>query len=360
MISIATIGLGAVVRNIHMPAYSQLSSEARVIAGCDPDPATRESARVKWGIQVYADASEMLEKTTPHIVAVCTPPRFHREHALIALDRGCHVFLEKPLADNLEQADDVIAAADRAGRRVAVNNQFPSMKIHSAAKALIGTPEFGNLLHVHAWHTMRRTEITEAGWRGQLSRRLCFEFGIHVFELIRFFFGENPTRLMAHMPGAGGANCDTVNFVALEFADGRGASILLDRLSLGPGRYLDMRLDGSTAAIHTSIGGRLHFAAGLHPKERLPFFELAFAKGGRAVLQNGVRSRVVAKDTLNPFADATARHFAQFLAALRNGSVPPGNARDNRNTLALTMAAYDSASSGQWITMSRYYAPPLR
>src|SRR3954453_16041626 len=100
MISVATIGLGAVVRNIHMPAYSELSREARVVAGCDPDAAARESARAKWGLQVYSDAAEMLEKNRPDIVPVCTPPPFHRQHALMALEHGCHVFLEKPLAEN--------------------------------------------------------------------------------------------------------------------------------------------------------------------------------------------------------------------------------------------------------------------
>src|SRR5947208_5926089 len=114
MTTIATIGLGAVVRHIHIPAYSQLSSEVRVIAGCDPDASAREYARSKWGIEVYADAGEMLEKNRPDVVAVCTPPQCHREHAGLAIERGCHVFLEKPLAENLDQADDIIAAADRA------------------------------------------------------------------------------------------------------------------------------------------------------------------------------------------------------------------------------------------------------
>ncbi len=70
-----------------------------------------------------------------------------------------------------------------AGRVVAVNNQFPAMNIHSAAKREIGSRRFGELLYLHAWHTMRADAHTEHGWRGELQRRLCFEFGIHVFDL---------------------------------------------------------------------------------------------------------------------------------------------------------------------------------
>ena len=57
---------------------------------------------------------------------------------------------------------------------------------------------------------------------------------------------------------------------------------------------------------------------------------------------------------MNPFGDATALHFGSFLDAIENHGMPRGNVRENRNTLALVMAAYDSAASGQWIEMSRY------
>jgi predicted dehydrogenase len=356
MTSLAIIGLGAVVRNIHIPAYLQLADKVRLVAGCDPDKAAREYAREKWRLpNLFDNPREMIERTAPDVVAVCTPPWLHHEHTLLALDHGCHVFCEKPLAENLAQADQIIRASDTAGRLVVVNTQFPSMNIHSAAKKLVGSPRFGRLLYLHAWHTMRPTAITEAGWRSQLSRRLCYEFGVHVLELARFFFEDNPARVIAQMPNPLGiARCDVVNVISLEFSDGRAASIVLDRLSKGPERYLDMRLDGEFASIHTSIGGRVRFAAGIHTRERRPFLEFTFVQGARAVLQNGNRSTVIAKDRINILADATARHFATFIDAIRRGGHPPGNVRDARNTLALVFAAYDSAASGKAIEMGEY------
>jgi predicted dehydrogenase len=353
-ISIALVGLGAVVRTIHMPAYAKLRDQVRVVAGCDPDATAREYARRKWGLKVFESQHDMLKATQPDIVAICTPPWLHQEQVLLSLEHGCHVFCEKPLAEDLTQADRMVEASRHARRLVVVNNQFPYMKIHLAAKERIGSPQFGELLYLHAWHTMRTNDQTEAGWRGELARRLCFEFGIHVFELVRFFFEQNPIRLLAHMPNPGRrAKCDVINVITLEFDDGRGASIVLDRLSRGPERYLDMRLDGESAAIHTSIGGRVRFAAGIHTRERRPYLEFSFIKGGRAVLEDGSQSKVLAQDGINPFGDSTARHFANFIRAIRDGSEPPGNVRDNRNTLALVMAAYDSARSGEWIDMRR-------
>ena len=78
-------------------------------------------------------------------------------------------------------------------------------------------------------------------------------------------------------------------------------------------------------------------------------------QGGRAVLQNGNRSTVIAKDRINILADATARHFATFIDAIRKGGpLPPGNVRDARNTLALVFAAYPRAVSGKAIEMGEY------
>src|SRR5947209_9520059 len=125
--TVAFVGLGAVTRNIHMPGLSQLRDRIRVVAGCDPDSAAREFARKNWGLAVFEDPRKMLEETRPEIACICTPPWLHREHVLLALEHGCHVFCEKPLADNLTDADEMIRTSMKSGRTVVVNNQFPAM-----------------------------------------------------------------------------------------------------------------------------------------------------------------------------------------------------------------------------------------
>jgi len=359
MTRIAIIGLGAVVHNIHLPAYRLCGDRVRVVAGCDPDLAARKRAQEKWGVpEVFEDARAMIEEIKPDVVSVCTPPWLHQEHSVLAMEHGCHVFCEKPLAEDLEQADAIIAAADKLRRMVVVNNQFPYMKIHRATREMIGTPPFGRLLYLHAWQTMQPTEFTEAGWRGKLQRRLCFEFGIHVFELIRHFFGATPVRVQAHMPAPDPAiKADLVNVISMEFEDGRAASMVLDRLSRGPERYLDMRLDGEHASIHTSLGGRAGLTVGVHTRERRPFVNFELVKGGKAVLERGTRVKVIARDGINPFASATAHHLESFLKAVETGVLPPGHARDNRNTLALVIAAYDAAESGRTVEMKNYLVP---
>src|SRR5258707_6217630 len=117
MIRVAVIGLGAVTRNIHLPAYAQMKDRVAIVGGCDVDRAAQDWARGKWKLpHVCNDARELIVKTKPDIVSICTPPALHLEHSTLALKAGCHVFSEKPLADNLEQADEIIETSKKTGK----------------------------------------------------------------------------------------------------------------------------------------------------------------------------------------------------------------------------------------------------
>ncbi len=353
---VAIIGLGAVTRNIHLPGYKNLTDKIRIVGGCDTDATARQFGKDNLGLpEVFDDSCKMIAETAPDIVAICTPPSLHIEQSLMVLESGCHVFCEKPIAESLNDADKLIDAAAKAGRFVVVNNQFPYMNIHRAAKEMIGTPQFGKLLFLQACQVFHPDETTEADWRGQLKRRVCFEFGIHVFSLARFFFDEEPVAVSAQMPNPlSKFRSDALNLITLEFPDGRAASIILNRLSNAPERYLDVRLDGEHASVRTSIGGELRFEAGMHTRKRRPFFGLNFVKGGKAVLQKGSKSKIIAKDGINPFASSTGYHFNNFVDAIVNGRVPPGTVADNRKTLALVFAAYDAAEARRTVYMKDY------
>ena len=347
-IRVAIIGLGAAAHNIHLPAYAMIRDKMIVVGGCDINENARNYTRQKWNIEgIYSTPEEMIDKTRPDIVSIITPPAQHFEHCQIALKKGCHVFCEKPFMEKLEQVDEIVEIGDQTERHVVVNNEFRYMQIHSRTKELVGSPEFGELRYLYAWQTFTPNADTEAGWRGNIEKRVCFEFGHHVFDLIRFFFGKTPTKIIAHMPKpVTDMKADLLNIVSVEFSDGRAATFVLDRLSKGPERYLDIRLDGDHAAIHTFIGGELRFQMGMHTREKMPFIHFDFAKGGKAELQVGNRSKVIAKNPLNPFKAATSVLFTEYLDALKNQSTPPCDAKDSRDTLALILAAYESASSG--------------
>ena len=193
------------------------------------------------------------------------------------------------------------------------------------------------------WANYYLSMQTESGWRGGDLQRTCKEFGIHVLDLCRYFFDEEPISISAKMPkGSNPSGPDYLNLIQLEFSGDRVAQITLDRLSKGPHRYLDMRLDGSKAIVETSIGGNAALNMGIRARDKKPYVDLDVSMGGMARLYQGEKYKKIASDPLDLFANATHKLVKAFIEAIRNNTTPPCNAADNRNTLALMIAAYES------------------
>lgn len=340
-LKIGVVGLGAAARSIHLPAIARIP-ELALVGGVDPF-ADRGSFR----FPVHDSLAALVAEGRPDIVAIVTPPDSHYPLILECLAAGVHVFCEKPFVLTLDQGREVIAAAAAAARHVVVNNEFRFMNVHAAAKARIGTPGFGDLLFVSMHQTFFVTEATEKGWRGAGNRRTCFEFGTHALDLARFFFGEEPLSIAARMPKPGRPDGpDYLNLIQMEFSGDRVAHITLDRLSRGPHRYLDIRLDGTEACIETRLGGQAQVAFGIRGGSKRPYAQLDLAPGGSAHLLQGDRRTRLATDPTGIFAHSTAKLLRAMVAAIATGTAPPCSAADNIHTLALMLAAYASQDAG--------------
>ncbi|HEY8667085.1 MAG TPA: Gfo/Idh/MocA family oxidoreductase [Tepidisphaeraceae bacterium] len=345
---IAIAGLGKAAREIHLPAYAKIPS-LQVVGGFDPAISSGN-----YSFPLFPSAQEMLDKTKPEILAIVVPPVAHCELARLGLQAGCHVFCEKPFMPTLEEAHEVCDLSKKLGRWVVVNNQYRFMNIHAEAKRRIGSSDFGDLLFLGAQQTFYTSEETEAGWRGEDPQRTCKEFGIHVLDLCRFFYGEDPRLINARMPkpGAGdGAGPDYLDLIQLEFSRDRVAQITLDRLCRGPHRYLTMHLDGSAGYIETHLGGGIELSAGVRGGKRKPYVNFDVSLGGRARLYHGEKFQKIAKDPIDIFASATSKLLQALLDAIENNTTPPCSADDNRRTLALMLAAYESSARRQPVDM---------
>jgi predicted dehydrogenase len=344
-VRIAVAGLGAAARRIHLPAYAGLPG-ARVVAGADPAP---EGA---FPFPVFPSVETMLARVEADVLAVLTPPDTHVALAALGLRAGCHVFCEKPVAPTLAEADELAARAREAGRSVVVNQEYRFMNIHAEARRRVGRPEFGELVFLSAEQTFFVGEKA-SGWRGQAGARTGAEFGIHVLDLARFFFGEEPHAVTACMPrpGAAADGPDLLDLVRLDFARDRVAHVLLDRLCRGRHRYLRLRLDGTAGCIETRVGGGVELRAGIAGGRRRPFLGLDVSGGGRARLYHGERFTKIASDPLDLFAAATRRLLQAAMESWARGETPPCEIHDNRRSLALVVAAYESSRRRETVTV---------
>ena len=126
-VRVAVVGAGLISQAMHLPHLARLSERFELVALVDPSATVRERVGARYGVAVRcADHHEAFEQTHPDAVIVASPNGTHTEIVLDALERGMHVFVEKPLCITLADADAIIAARKRAGRVVQVgyNNRF--------------------------------------------------------------------------------------------------------------------------------------------------------------------------------------------------------------------------------------------
>ena len=155
---------------------------AEVVAVADRDSKGRAAASKRLKApRAYADYRKMLEKERPQIVSVA--PRWldcHRDMVLACAEFGCHVFLEKPICQTLEQADEMVAALEKRNLKLAIAHQTrysPSLK---HVQQLIADGKLGDILELRG--------------RGKEDRRGGGEdlmvLGTHIMDLMRFFAGD--------------------------------------------------------------------------------------------------------------------------------------------------------------------------
>ncbi|WP_373511606.1 Gfo/Idh/MocA family protein [Persicitalea sp.] len=104
----------------HATAYHNL--DGFEICGLVSTGKSKERLNDKLGGQykLYNDFDEALEATQPDAVCISTYPDTHEEFAVKSFEKDCHVFIEKPVADSVEGAERVVAAANKAGKKLVV------------------------------------------------------------------------------------------------------------------------------------------------------------------------------------------------------------------------------------------------
>ena len=115
-LKIGIIGLGRSGWNIHAAALAKLPELYQVVAVADPDPARRQEAEQRFGCTAYPDPESLLADGSVEVVTVATPSFTHVPTAIAALDAGKHVLVEKPIAETVDEVDQLIDAADRNDR----------------------------------------------------------------------------------------------------------------------------------------------------------------------------------------------------------------------------------------------------
>jgi len=141
---VGIIGGGWIAR-VHVPAIDAAPG-IELVAACDTAIERAEAIAGPRGAHAYTRWEEMLEQETLDALWVCTPPLFHRGPAEAALARGVHVYLEKPIARTLEDADAIVAAASSSSAICAIGYQYHASELLDDARTLLEGQQVGLLI----------------------------------------------------------------------------------------------------------------------------------------------------------------------------------------------------------------------
>jgi myo-inositol 2-dehydrogenase/D-chiro-inositol 1-dehydrogenase len=222
---IGLIGCGWIAET-HLESLRALGEEVACV--CDPDPGRLQWAVEKTGAEGFADWQSLLERGRPEAVLVLTPPRLHREVTLAAFERGLPVYLEKPVARDLDDAQAIVDAAERAGAVCAIGYQWRAVEWVRELRELFAGRELGLAVVRMFGATAGRTWFTDqAAGGGQVLERAS-----HGIDLVQAIAG--PTASVsgtgANVPLAGsdrpaGSEIDDVLALTLELERGAVATV---------------------------------------------------------------------------------------------------------------------------------------
>ncbi|WP_255316423.1 Gfo/Idh/MocA family protein [Nesterenkonia sp. Act20] len=327
-VRIVQVGAGGMGRQ-WISAIGQ-SSEAELVGLVDLDVAVAADALTAaglGGVQVGRSVEEVLQVTHADAVVNVTIPEAHHAINVEALFRGLPVLCEKPIAPTLSQALSLAAAAEASGQLLMTSqsrryfNNLSALKTGMTALGEVGlvSTEFFKAPHF-------------GGFREEMRHVLLVDMAIHAFDVARFLLEEDPVSVY----------CEEFNPAWSWYSHGAAANALFE--FDGGARY---SYSGSWCSDghETSWNGRWRingeFGTALWDGENKPSFDLT---------EESSTSATEAEAAEMP--EEIHGSLAEFLDALKTGSVPSGEVHSNILTLAMVEAAVRSADTGRRVLLN--------
>jgi predicted dehydrogenase len=161
---VGIIGCGGIANGKHLPALTHLK-EVEIVAFCDLVEERALKAKQEYGTKgatVYTDYQQMLANEVLDVVHVLTPNNAHAPLTIAALEAGCHVMCEKPMAKTYAEAKKMVAAAKRTGKKLTIGYQNRFRPDSQYLKKACEKGSLGDIYYAKA-HAIRRRAVPTWG-----------------------------------------------------------------------------------------------------------------------------------------------------------------------------------------------------
>ncbi len=334
-LGIGIVGAGAIVRSAHLPAYT--NAKFRVEAICDREPERAEAAAREFGIPCWCGShQELLAQPGVDIVDIAVPPAFQPEIARAALAARKHLLCQKPLAESFEQARRLVEDAERAGVKLAVNQQMRWDPLIRSTHELLHAGKLGQPVNV-ALEVSVTTDWAQWPWIPGGPRLDLLLHSIHYFDSLRFLLGE-PEWIFSALgkyPGQQEA-AETRSVSTLSFPGGVLAHVAVHHKNWADDWFATFRVEGTEGVVRGTFGHLYDYPVG---RPDTMEYRLRSEDHWRSV---EFREKW--------FPDAFAGPMGSLVEAVASGGEPATSGRDNLRTLALVFAGYRSAEEKRAVT----------
>ncbi|MDW7738879.1 MAG: Gfo/Idh/MocA family oxidoreductase [Bacillota bacterium] len=350
MINVLFAGCGR-ISDLHALGYEN-NPDAKIYGLFDPDTEKAENKSNQWKAEkVYPSYAEALADPAITLVEILTPHHLHCEMAVEAAKAGKHVSLQKPMAMSLEEADRIIEAAEKNRITLRIYENFVYYPPYVKARDLImegaiGDPLSFNL-RVRCGFSPNAWDIPIDSWQWRFNPKtgggcpVMFDHNYHNFSLALFLLG--PVEKIAAWTGEteviqdSGLTVDTPAAVIWKYKNK--STIGLMDVVMAPELIIDSNYyaDESRLEITGTRG-------------------IIFVNRCTGQLQNRPPVELYAEGITTSYEHIPAGWEESFKAATRDmidsimeGRQPRLSGKEGRDALAMTLAAGNSASSGQTV-----------
>jgi myo-inositol 2-dehydrogenase / D-chiro-inositol 1-dehydrogenase len=227
MTRMALVGCGRVGCDVHLTLLGR-HPDVEVVGVADPIAARRAAARAIVPAAATFDTWQaLMDGVEADAVVVASPPATHRAVAVAALARGCHVYIEKPLAADPDEARAVVRAWRQSGRVAMVGFNYRFNPLIEEARRLLEQGAVGALVAVRT--VLASPAGVHADWQSATSGGVLFELASHHLDLVPFLTSQPILRVSAAVRGTlTGADTAAISAV---LADGTPVDVLVSRES---------------------------------------------------------------------------------------------------------------------------------
>jgi len=232
-LAVGVIGVGAMGKN-HARVYSQLTG-VKLVGVADTDEALAASIARDYNCQSFTDYNALLNEKLDAI-SIAVPTTRHKKVALDAIGKGTSVLVEKPIADTIENADEIIKAARQKGVKLMVGHIERFNPAIIKLKELIDNRQLGDIISMSAKRVgPYNPRIRDVG--------IILDLGTHDIDIMSYLYGERIKRVYASAGSVIHSHEDHA-ILTLSFDDG--SSGVIETNWLTPHKVRNLTVIGST------------------------------------------------------------------------------------------------------------------